>query len=323
LEAHQHDMAARHFVRRMERQRHYVRYGVGAGETGGRHDLKPRFELPILVGRVYRFAVWGPHVYIACGNDMAWINFAGDEAVADFIYGLRQVDSEQSFEIFRHEQTLVVHGAGNRTPANTSVTAFDMFEYVDIFSLAQDGRPTHQDRLYLPRQSAIRRVLTQLVGPDKDQLLCVTMNMYHYGSQIRLIPAARLREEQRAIVAAEAAPSLILDRLALTGFVVRDLVDNDGRIRRQELLMAAQFQGLLSVPLDVDHFDAAVVPTTLFQPEEYGVESVRDVQVLDNVVWILVWNQTTCSDRVIQLGGQDGSTVLKSIPFTGESWRFL
>jgi hypothetical protein len=143
-----------------------VRYGVGAGATFGTSsngttgqqrggDLKPRVQLPICVERFYRFF----RLETACLHclwKIAWHGsffFSGDEAVSEWIYGLQQVeDDERCFEIFRHEQTLVVHGLGDRTPVNTEVAVFDTFEYVDIFSLVHDGRPTHQDRFYLPRQ---------------------------------------------------------------------------------------------------------------------------------------------------------------------------
>jgi hypothetical protein len=293
-------------------RRHYVRYGVGSTGTDGR-DLKPRFQLPIGAERFYPFSVWGPHVYIACGKYLAWINFAGDEPVADLISGLQQVDGELCYEVFRHERAITVNGLGIRTPASTLVDRLDTFEYVDIFSLAEDGRPTHQNRFYVPRRRSPSRVysLTRLVGPGMDQLLLVTTDLD--ASQIRLIPTAELREEQHAIEAFMAAPSLTL-RLFPAKFVVRDLENG-----RQELLMSAQSEGLLSVPID-EHLNETVVPRTLFQPEDG--ESVRDVQLLDNVLWILVWNNTTRSDRLIKLGPDD-STVLKSIPLTGDNWRFL
>jgi hypothetical protein len=124
------------------------------------------------------------------------------------------------------------------------------------------------------------RALTRLVGPNKDQLLYVTTSMYDYETQIRLLPTAELREdEQHSIAAAQAAPCLTLARAPFK-FVVRDL-ENDVAGRRQELLMAARFQGLLSVRLDESVNDADVAPTTLLQPPEFGVESVRDVQLLE------------------------------------------
>jgi hypothetical protein len=229
---------------------------------------------------------------------------------------LREVENEVCYEIFRHEKTIAVNGLGVRPPSTASATTgrLDLFEYVDIFALAGDGHPTHQDRFYVPRRPYSARVnsLTQLVGPAKDQLLLVTSDLYYHTSQIRLIPTSELREEQHAVEAAEAAPSLILASTPRS-FVVRDLANG-----RQELLMSAQFAGLLSLPID-ENLSEAVVPTTLFQPEH--VESVRDVRLLDKVPWILVWNSTTNSERVIKLG-PDG-TMLKSIPFDGDGWRFL
>jgi hypothetical protein len=80
------------------------------------------------------------------------------------------------------------------------IWTFFFFEYVDIFSLACDGRPTHQDRFYLPRRPYSARVssLSRLVGQDQGQrLLFVTTDMYHQFSQICLIPTAELRDDEQ------------------------------------------------------------------------------------------------------------------------------
>jgi hypothetical protein len=68
-----HDIFHQLHVRWLGRKRHYLRYGVGAGTDG--RDLKPRFELPMFVEKFHRFCVWGLHVYIACGNHMAVVDF--------------------------------------------------------------------------------------------------------------------------------------------------------------------------------------------------------------------------------------------------------
>lgn len=70
----------------------------------------------------------GDHMsIIACGK-ITWhgSTFAGGEPVVDFISGLREVDSEECEAIFRHEQTISVHGFGIR-PGNTSSGDLDFF----------------------------------------------------------------------------------------------------------------------------------------------------------------------------------------------------